>query len=360
MKAFYFVCLFTFITALLFAQNVGIGTATPLARLHVADSSILFSGPAVVPGSTIYNPPASGPGTRLMWYPQKAAFRAGAVDNNSWNKDLIGIGSIGLGINTLASGQSSLSLGFSTIARGLYATAIGYNAQATGENATSIGNYNFAVGYSAHSFGTENYADGDFSLAMGYGTVATGLAATSMGKSTSAPGRYSMAIGNFTRSKAYASFSMGEFNDEIFSSQPDAWVSTDPLFIIGNGTGLIRSNAFVVYKNGNADINGFTQLGKTSESAPAIKMKKLTATSASTQNGSSFAAHGLDRAKILGVQILLTYAVNSNDIPANYMDVPGYEFNWQLTNTSVWVITKNGNSANILDKPMRILITYEE
>ena len=35
----------TYLTATFFvnAQNVGIGTITPLARLHVTDSSVLFS-----------------------------------------------------------------------------------------------------------------------------------------------------------------------------------------------------------------------------------------------------------------------------------------------------------------------------
>lgn len=359
MKVFYFFFGFLFSTHVSFTQNVGIGTVTPLARLHVADSSALFTGPAVVPASTTYNPPVSGAGTRMMWYPQKAAFRAGYVDNNYWDKNLIGNGSMALGINTLASGESSVSIGSNTMAQGLYATALGYGSQASGINSTAIGNTNVSTGFSAHSFGTENFAGGDFSLAMGNTTVATGNSSTSMGKFTTAQGANSMAIGIYTIAKASSSLSIGQHNDEIFSSQPNAWFPTDPLFIIGNGQVLAKSNALVVYKNGNTDISGFTQMGRTSESAPAIKMKKITATSATTQNGNTFAAHGLDRAKILGVQILLTYAP-SNDIPANYMDVPGYEFNWQLTNTSVWIITKNANSANILNKPMRILITYEE
>ena len=66
-------------TALLFfslfthAQNVGIGTTTPIARLHVADSNVVFTGPATVPVFTTFNPAIQGAGTRMMWYPQKAA-----------------------------------------------------------------------------------------------------------------------------------------------------------------------------------------------------------------------------------------------------------------------------------------------
>ena len=348
----------------LHAQNVGIGTSTPKARLHVADSAVLFTGPAVVPGSTIYDPPASGQGTRMMWYPQKAAFRAGAVSalfNNIWDKNLIGVGSIGLGINPLASGESSVAIGSNTNAIGAFSIALGLATFANADYSSSIGYDNNASGLYATAIGTGNFAGGEYSTAIGNSNSATGNSSTAMGKQTTAQGANAMAIGFGTRAKAFASLSIGQYNDEIFSSQSGVWFSSDPVFIIGNGTAPAnKSNAMVVFQNGNTDINGFTQLGKATENAPAIKMKKLTATSAITQNGNTFVAHGLSRAKILGVQILLTYAANLNDIPANYMDVAGYEFNWQLTNTDVWIITKNGNSANILSKPMRILITYEE
>src|SRR6266404_369571 len=60
------------------AGNVGIGTSNPAARLHVADSSVLFSATGIVPG-TPGNPPISGAGRRMMWYAGKAAFRVGYV-----------------------------------------------------------------------------------------------------------------------------------------------------------------------------------------------------------------------------------------------------------------------------------------
>ena len=65
-----------------FSQNVGIGTTTPSARLHVADSSVVFSAVgdlSNIPG----NPPIQGAGRRMMWYADKAAFRVGYTLGNS-------------------------------------------------------------------------------------------------------------------------------------------------------------------------------------------------------------------------------------------------------------------------------------
>ena len=71
------------------SQNVGIGTTAPVARLHVKDSSVVFTGLNSMP-SIPGNPPVSGAGVRLMWYPDKAAFRVGEVSDKNWDKDSIG------------------------------------------------------------------------------------------------------------------------------------------------------------------------------------------------------------------------------------------------------------------------------
>ncbi len=148
-------------------------------------------------------------------------------------------------------------------------------------------------------------------------------------------------------------------------ASPNKWHmrAGGPGTITPNGGFSIADNTdyrLVIGATGNIGITGFTQLGKTTEGAPVIKMKKLTTTSAELQTGSVTIAHNLTRSKILSVSVLLTYLANTADIPASYLDVPGYEYNWQVNNNDVWIINKNGNSANILNKPIRILITYEE
>ena len=68
--------------------RVGIGTEDPLARLHIKDSSVLFEGTLnmISPAPL----PVEGAGTRLMWYPDKAAFRVGHALGNQWIQDSIG------------------------------------------------------------------------------------------------------------------------------------------------------------------------------------------------------------------------------------------------------------------------------
>jgi|GEM_PF-3012733 len=107
--------------------RVGIGTSLPVAALQVADSSVVFSGTNTIPASPA-NPPVIGPGRRMMWYPDKAAFRVGRVLGSHWDKDSVGIYSLASGYNTVASGTSSVAMGMNTNARSYAATVLGmYN-----------------------------------------------------------------------------------------------------------------------------------------------------------------------------------------------------------------------------------------
>ncbi|MEO6254279.1 MAG: hypothetical protein ABIO79_13280 [Ferruginibacter sp.] len=284
--------------------KVGINTTTPLAMLHVKDSSVLFTGAATLP-VTPGNPPVSGAGTRMMWYPDKAAFRVGQVTDLSWDKDSIGNHSFASGFNTKAKGENSTAMGSFTNASGLRATAMGINttasgdfgatamgsnttasgdfgATATGSNTIASGRGSFAsgensiasssgsvamgestnaTGYSSTAFGSATTSSGGGATAMGSGTTASGTSSTAMGSFTNASGNRSTAMGFDTYSKAYASLSIGQFNDSISSSSKTTWVATDPVFIIGNGTAdNARSNAFTVLKNAKTGINTSTPL----------------------------------------------------------------------------------------------------
>jgi len=158
-----FLFLFLMVPIIINAQNVGIGTTTPVARLHVADSSVLFSGPnPFVNYNPSNQPPAQGPGTRFMWYPSKGALRAGWVENNRWDKDSMGVFSIGLGHSVLAYNTASFATGMRTRATGFVATAMGLESEASGDYSTAIGYQSRANQQIATAIGASNLASGFF------------------------------------------------------------------------------------------------------------------------------------------------------------------------------------------------------
>jgi hypothetical protein len=201
--------------------NVGIGTSRPQTKLHVDEGALLSTGTY----NSGWTEPNLGAGTRMLWYPRKAAFRAGTVSGTQWNNNNIGIISLATGEDTTASGEVATAMGYKTTASGEVATAIGVRTEASGS-------FSVATGY-------ETEAKNCSSTATGYKTKASGFASTSMGISTTA--------------QALASVVMGRWN--IFSGDRDNWVATDPLFVIGNGTSDgARSNALTVLKDGKVGL----------------------------------------------------------------------------------------------------------
>lgn len=100
-----------------YTSRVGIGTAIPMTRLHLI-GGFLAEGNG---GGT----PAQGPGTRLMWVPNRAALRAGSVSGPLWDADSIGVGSLALGTDAAATDSHSV--------------AIGHNVRATASNSMAFG-----------------------------------------------------------------------------------------------------------------------------------------------------------------------------------------------------------------------------
>ena len=153
--------------------------------------------------------PATGAGVRLMWYPAKAAFRAGAVTSIQWNDANVGGHSSAMGSNTTASGFASTALGSGSVAGGNFATATGSGTTATGLASTAMGENTDAMGTWSTAMGNTTTASGASSTAMGAGTTASGVASTAMGATTLASGRWSIAMGNSTTANADYSTAMG-------------------------------------------------------------------------------------------------------------------------------------------------------
>lgn len=226
------------------AQNVGIGTTTPLARLHITDSSVLFSATGSIP-TTAGNTPISGTGRRMMWYSDKAAFRAGYVGAANWDKDSIGDYSFASGYNTKAKGQFSFAAGFNSIANGDWSTSIGYQAYALAHYSTAIGFGVNASGQSATALGVASIASGSISTAIGFNTTASGSISTS--------------LGYYTIARSGIETVIGTCNTDYTPNSTVNWNAADRLFVIGNGSDInSRSDALVVLKNGNTGIGNST------------------------------------------------------------------------------------------------------
>lgn len=362
------------------------------------DLGFLVSGNA----ATLATVPDIGAGSRMMYYPGKAAFRAGYVSGIQWDNSFTGLYSSALGRSVVASGLSAFAAGDSSVASGDYALSLGNGNSASGQHSIAIGNYSLAstlhstaIGFGAEAsasqataIGTTVSATGNYSLAMGQGTIASGQNSTSLGyaarsigtvsismgaytyaignraialgNGTVATGNSSTALGTATTSRAFGSVSIGQYNDSIKNSSTTTWVPTDPLFYIGNGTVFNNtSNALVVYKNANSDIKGFTRLGDSAQGTPRIKMKKLTGTSAPTQNTWVNIPHGLIQSKIIGVDIIMNVPGFVN-LPPAYTFQANYEYQYQVSTANIVVLNMGANSANILSKNFTVLITYEE
>lgn len=170
--------------------NVGIGTTEPTAKLHLQEGSVLFSGTT---GAT----PTSGAGTRMMWIPEKKAFRAGEATSTKWDADNIGHHSFAVGYSTKASGNYSSAMGTGTTASGDRSTATGIASTASGDSSTAIGAYTTASGEQSTALGNSTTASGDQSTAIGAITTASGGGSTAMGVQTTASGWLSTAMGSY-------------------------------------------------------------------------------------------------------------------------------------------------------------------
>jgi hypothetical protein len=289
--------------------KVGINTTSPAAMLHVKDSSVLFSAGTNLPFPPGL-PPVSGPGVRMMWYPDKAAFRGGRAMGQEWNKDSIGLHSfaygydvsaledfgIAIGSNSRATQNFSIAIGVTLESTGLQSVAIGALNTSSAHSSTAIGNSNVASGigslalgntttasgYSSTSLGQSTTASGSHSVAMHQGTTASGTRSLALGVSTMATGTNSIAAGTTTKAennnsssfglnskasglisfthgsstiaKSTLSTVFGAYNDSTALSS-SIWVNEDPLFIVGNGSGNSdRRNALTILKNGNTGI----------------------------------------------------------------------------------------------------------
>jgi hypothetical protein len=111
--------------------------------------------------------PATGAGTRLMWYPRKAAFRGGYADGTQWDDASVGDYSTAMGYNTTASGSMSTAMGYGS-------TASGFDSIAMGFGPTASGNYSTAMDYNTTASGDQSTAMGSYASTSSSGIARAG------------------------------------------------------------------------------------------------------------------------------------------------------------------------------------------
>jgi len=170
----------------------------------------------------------SGAGTRFFFNPKRSALRAGTVSGSNWDSGNLGLYSVAIGNNALASGNNTVALGNTAVASDNFSVAIGYLATASGNN----------------------------SYAIGYQTTASGDDAQVFGYNSSAAGQASKSLGFGTHSESAFETVVGRYDTDYTPVGATTWNANDRLFVVGNGTGpSARSNALTIYKNGSININ---------------------------------------------------------------------------------------------------------
>lgn len=209
------------------------------------------------------------------YIPEKGAFVGGLQENNYWAKENLGWYSLNWGQGSLTSGIHSIGLGYRNTSTNTASIAMGRENKAQGEASVAMGKRTLALHEAAMAVGEETESTGSGALAAGYQSKAKGTASVAMNYQTTANAPYSAAFGQSTRTagnvssafglgnvaKGFASTVVGLYNDSLLTVDQAAVTSTTPLFVVGNGNGNnTRSNALVVYKNGDTELDNLKTL----------------------------------------------------------------------------------------------------
>ncbi|MFN8275627.1 MAG: tail fiber domain-containing protein [Flavobacteriaceae bacterium] len=202
----------------------------------------------------------SGAGTRMVWNPRKAAFRAGTAAGTEWDDANVGTNSIAMGFGTRAFGYTSVALGSGSSALGMGSIAFGWSATANATQSTA--------------FGLGTNANNIYSTAYGYLTIASGRASTSFGVSNEAQSFGEVVLGIGATSYIPSTNGANQFRTANAS---------DRLFVIGNAIDLDnddtvdaaeRSDAMIVLKNGLTRLPSTTNAMITAADGKAVVTKE--------------------------------------------------------------------------------------
>jgi hypothetical protein len=270
-------------------DNVGIGVNSPSEKLHTNDGNFLVEG-TVGTSPTLTT---SGTGAKMIFYPRKAAFRAGYTQS-TFNDANIGLYSSALGYNNLVSSENGIGIGKMNIVQksnaigigeenvvnGFRAHSLGYrnvlndtlnigignsnvitkkNSIALGSNNSIYGLESYTVGYSnvindslGLALGFENTVEGKYAVSLGRKNVVSNDKSVAIGQDNISRGDNSVTLGSNLIAPSFGEIVIGRYNQSYNPVSSTQWNSSDRIFTVGNGTsGNAESNAVTILKNGN-------------------------------------------------------------------------------------------------------------
>jgi hypothetical protein len=177
------------------SSNILLANSTSIGTLSSNGVDGLLSTGII---GTITNP-SNNAGNKLLWYPGKAVFRAGAISGNQWDTVNTGTYSAAFGYNTTARSYS-FGVGFENTVVD-YSFVAGRKSSAMAVGAYPEGN-SIAMGDSCHSLdyrdvtiGKNNYTSGAINVLIGFGNTSTGNQSIGYGTYTRATGNRSVLLG---------------------------------------------------------------------------------------------------------------------------------------------------------------------
>lgn len=111
--------------------------------------------------------------------------------------------------------------------------------------------------------------------------------------------------------------------------------------------------------NGNILLNGFTKVGDLS-TTPAIKTFTAFAVNGIPGTGGNVQfTLPVNASKVLSVDVFIDDAAGTR-IPPGYTLLSGNEYYYNLNGTTLYVLAPTVNCANIINRPVKVFVTYEK
>lgn len=302
-----------------------------------------------------------------------------AIGYEALRNNLSGIQNIAVGMSSLqsqVSGNNNIAIGVNALTNNVAKsqnTAIGHGAMSNfTNNPTQVITNNTAVGYAAlfganvttHT-GINNTSIGALSMennGAGQDNVANGF--KSLGKNTT--GSRNTAIGK----DALFDLSTGSGNVAIGNKAGYYETGSNKLYI--DNTDTNKDNA-LIYGDFSADslllngkvtvkddfqVKGFSKLGN-APNAPAIKIAEFEFNASGISGGTSIVVHNLNYSKIIGCSVHIL-STGSTLVPPNESTAANTQYTYYINSTRIYIKNIILKDADILVRPVRVMITYKE